>query len=163
MLTGKEVGPGFVDGTFTPDNTSPTNCGETNINQQVPPNRDVGSESSTGVASFQEEAAAYSSSADAQKVLDLVKAETTCPNPTIPGGEPIVFSAPKDVSSSLTTPVEQAFEIDFETTEATGQFFVIKDTVAIVTFTFAAQKGTDLSQLPAAIDLVNKGLKKIVS
>ena len=68
------------------------------------------------------------------------------------------------MSSSLTTPVEPAIEIDFETTESTGQFFVIKDTVAIVTFTFEAAEGDGhVSQLPVAIDLVNKGLKKIVS
>jgi hypothetical protein len=163
MLTAKEVGPGFVDGTFTVDDTSPTNCGKANLNQQVPPTVDVGARSSNGVAAFQEEAAGYRSSADAQKVLDLIKEETTCPDPTIPGGEPISFSAPKDVTSSMTTPVEAAFEIDFETSESSGQLFVIKDTVAIVTFTFQAQKGTDTSQLPVAIDIVNKGLKKFVS
>jgi hypothetical protein len=163
MLTGKEVRPDFVDGTFTVDNTTPTFCGKQNPNQTIPPARDVGSASSNGVASFQEEAAAYASASDAQKVADLLRDETTCPSPTVPGGQPIVLGAPKDISASLTTPVEQAFEIDFETTEATGQFFVIKDTVAVVTFTFAAQKGTDTSKLPVAIDVVNKGLKKIVS
>jgi hypothetical protein len=163
MLTAKEVGAGFVDDTFTVDKTTPTSCGEPNIRQQVPPKRDVGSTSSNGVAFFQEEAEAYGSSADAQKVLDLIKADAACPSPTIQGGQPIVFSAPRDVSSKLTTPVEAAIEIDFETTESTGQLFVIKDTVAIVTFAFAAQKGTDKRQLPVAIDVVNKGLKKIVS
>ena len=97
--------------------------------QQVPPKRDVGSASSNGVASFREEALAYGSSADAQKVLDLIKAEAACPGPTIAGGGPIAFSPPKDVSSSVTTPVEAAFEIDFSRRpETRGQFFVIKDT-----------------------------------
>jgi hypothetical protein len=163
MLTAKEVDPSFTKDTFTVDNSAPTFCGKPNFNQQVPPKRDVGSASSNGVASFEEEAVAYASAAEAQKVLDLIKDETTCPHPTVPGGQPIVLSAPKDVSSSLTTPVEAAFEIDFETTEATGQLFVIKDTVAIVTFTFAAQKGADTSKLPVAISVVNKGLTKIVS
>ena len=161
MLTGAEVGPGFIDDTFTPDN-EPTFCGEPSLNQQVPPLRDVGSASSNGVAFFQEEARAYSSSAEAQKVLDLIKNETACPAPTIPGGGPIQFSAPQDVTDDLTTPVEEAIEIDFQTEEAQGKFFVIKDTVAIVIFSFAAQQGADVSQLPVEIDVVNKGLKKIV-
>ena len=163
MLTAQEVGPGFTDETFTPDNTGPTFCGAANLNQQVPPLRNVGSAASSGVAYFQEEASAYSTSADAQKVLDIIKGEATCPGPTIEGGGPIVFSAPTDVTASMTTPVEEAIEIDFQTEEAQGQFFVIKDTVAIVLFQFVAQKGTDISQLPVAIDVVNKGLKKIVT
>jgi hypothetical protein len=163
MLTAKEVAPDFTDDTFTADHTGATFCGQTNPDQQVPPLRDVGSTSSNGVASFEEEAKAYSSSSDAAQVLDLIKSETTCSSPTIPGGEPIVLSSPKDVTSQMTTAVEEAIEIDFETTESTGQFFVIKDTVAIVTFSFQAQKGTDVSKLPVALDVVNKGLKKIVS
>jgi hypothetical protein len=163
MLTGSEVGSGFTDSSFTVDNTTPSFCGQQNFNQQVPPLRDVGSASSNGVASFQEEAAAYGSSADAQKVLNLAKSETTCPSPTVQGGQPIVLTGPTDVTAKMTTKVEEAIEIDFETTESAGQFFIIKDTVAIVTFTFVAQKGTATSKLPVALDVVNKGLKKIVS
>jgi hypothetical protein len=162
MLTGNEVATGFSDGTFTVDNSTPTPCGANNIRQQVPPNVDVGSESANGVASFREELFVYGAPADAQKVLDIIKNESQCPNPTQGGGEPVVFSSPKDVSSDVTTPVEAAIEIDVQTTEGTGQVFVIKDGGAVVMFTFAAQNGTDFNQLPQAIDVVNKGLKKIV-
>ncbi|MEY2424421.1 MAG: hypothetical protein QOI95_4488 [Acidimicrobiaceae bacterium] len=162
MLTASDVGPGFVDDTFTPD-TDPTNCGEPNPNETFPPKGIVGSQSSNGTAGFREEAIAYSSSSDAQKVLEIYLAQPDCPNPTVAGGGPMVFSQRKDVSSSMTTPVESAFEIDFQTEEAQGQAFVIKDGVAIVVFTFATQKGSDTSQLPTAISLVNKGLAKIVN
>jgi hypothetical protein len=165
MLTASDIAPGFVDGTFTPD-TGPTNCGGPNRNQQVPPKGDIGSQSSNGTLSFQEEAIAYNTATDAQKVLDLFKAQTdttTCPSPTITGGEPVSFTSPSDVTSQLTTPVEAAFEIDFQTTEAQGQFFVIKDGKAIVTFTFVGPQGADTSGVPAPIDLVNKGLDKIVN
>ena len=161
MLTGAEVAPDFIDGTFSLD-TDPTNCGETNINAQVPPTVDVGSASSNGTASFQEETKVYSSAADAQKALDIFKAQTTCPSPTLAGGEPVQFTPPKDVSSSLTTPEEVAIEIDFQTTEAQGQLFVIKDGNAVAVFSFATQQGSDTSQLPQAIDIVNKGLEKIL-
>jgi hypothetical protein len=63
----------------------------------------------------------------------------------------------------VTTPVEEIIEIDFELEEGTGQFFVVKDGVAIVTFNFFIQNGADTSQLPSAISLVNKGLNKIVN
>jgi hypothetical protein len=75
----------------------------------------------------------------------------------------VQFSAPKDISSSLTTPEEVAIEIDFQTAEAQGQFFLIKDGPAVATFTFAAPIGFDTSQLPVAIDIVNKGLEKILA
>ena len=165
MLKASDIAPGFVDSTFTADN-GPTNCGQPNIKQTVPSKGDIGSQSSNGSFSFREEAAAFGSSADAQKVLDILKSQTdqsSCPNPTIQGGEPVEFSQPTDVSSFITTPVEAVFEIDFQTTEAQGQFFVIKDGVAIVTFEFSGPLGADTSGLPAPIDLVNKGLKKIVN
>lgn len=165
MLTASDVAPDFVDDKFVNDN-GPTNCGQPNADQTIPPKASVGSQSSNGVGQFREEAKVYNTSVDAKKVLDLIKSQTdqsTCPNPTIQGGEPVAFSQPKDVSSSLSTPVEAAFEIDFQTPEAQGQFFVIQDGVAIVAFTFAAPQGTDISQLPNAIDIVNKGLLKIVN
>jgi hypothetical protein len=165
MLNASDIGPDFSDDTFVVD-TGPTNCGQPNARESIPPKGEVGSAASSGVASFQEDAVAFSSSADAQKVLDLILSQTDsskCPSPTVQGGEPVVFSQPIDRSSEVTTKVEKIFEIDFQTPEAQGQFFVVKDGVAIVTFTFAAQQGTDPSQLPNAMDLVNKGLAKIVN
>jgi len=162
MLKGSDIAADFSDGTFTLD-TDPTNCGDTNLNQQVPPLVDVGSTSSNGTASFQEEVKILKSPADAQKVVDILKAQTTCPNPTIPGGEPVTFTAPSDVSSKLTTPEELAFEVDFQLSEAQGQIFVIKDGPVVAIFTFGVPQGFDTSQLPVAIDVVNKGLEKILA
>ena len=162
MLKGSDIAADFSDGTFTLD-TDPTNCGDTNLNQQVPPLVDVGSTSSNGTASFQEEVKILKSPADAQKVVDILKAQTTCPNPTIPGGEPVTFTAPSDVSSKLTTPEELAFEVDFQLTDAQGQIFVIKDGPVVAIFTFGVPQGFDTSQLPVAIDVVNKGLEKILA
>jgi len=99
------------------------------------------------VASFQEEAAAYASASDAQKVADLIKDETTCPSPTSPRAAHRARRAEGHLRESDDTG-RAGVEIDFETTEATGQFFVIKDTVAVVTFTFAAQKGTERASCP---------------
>jgi len=162
MLKGSDIAADFSNGTFTLD-TDPTNCGDTNLNQQVPPLVDVGSTSSNGTASFQEEVKILKSPADAQKVVDILKAQTTCPNPTIPGGEPVTFTAPSDVSSKLTTPEELAFEVDFQLSEAQGQIFVIKDGPVVAIFTFGVPQGFDTSQLPVAIDVVNKGLEKILA
>jgi len=163
MLTGKEVRSDFVDGTFTVDNTTPTFCGKQNPNQTIP----------RRVMSARPRRMGWRRSKKSRglrlglrrpEVADLIKDETTCPSPTVPGGQPIVLGAPKDISASLTTPVEQAFEIDFETTEATGQFFVIKDTVAVVTFTFSPlRRARTRASCPWPSDVVNKGLKKIVS
>ena len=165
MLKASDIGSDFIDEKFVVD-TGPTNCGQPNARESIPPKGEVGSTAASGVAAFQEDAAAFSTSDDAQKVLDLILSQTdssTCPSPTIQGGEPVAFSQPIDRSAQVTTPVEKIFEIDFQTPESQGQFFVVKDGVAIVTFTFNAQQGTDPSQLPNAMDLVNKGLKKIVN
>jgi hypothetical protein len=162
MLTAADIGPDFVDGTFTPDNGS-TACGAPSPKATVGPTTDIGSAASNGVASFEEEGLVFRSPDDAQLVLDQTKEDTQCTSPTVRGGEPVAFSSPIDVTSSITTPVEAAFEIDFQTTEAQGQLFIIKDGVAIVTFVFVTQQGADTSRLPTAISLVNKGIDRIVN
>jgi hypothetical protein len=162
LLTAKDLGPDFVDDTFQPSNGKPTACGGPSVNSQVPPEIDVGADAG-GPGFFEEEVLVFKSDGDAKKALQLAKEGLSCPEPTIEGGGPASFSDPTDVSSDIDVQVDDAIRIDVQTEEATGSFFAIRRGNAITSFQFAAQTGTDTSQLPDQLKIVNLGLKRLTS
>jgi hypothetical protein len=86
-----------------------------------------------------------------------------CPQPTIQGGGPAKFSDPKDVSSNVGTPVDEAIQIDVQTEEAKGKAFFVRTGNVLVAFQFAAQTSADSSTLPDELKLVRLGLKRLNS
>jgi cytoskeletal protein RodZ len=162
LINAVDLGPDFVDETFTSGGTDPTPCGTPNVNTQVPPDIIVGSQASSGVASFEEQVHVYKSASDAKKALDAVKEGVGCPAPTIQGGGPAAFAGPNDVSADLAVTVEEAIAFDVQTEEAQGRLFFIRNGQAIVSFFFAAQKTADVSQLPNDLAIVNTGLNRLI-
>lgn len=126
------------------------------------PDLDVGGDAS-GPTFFEEEVLVYKTAADAKKALQLAKEGLSCPQPTIENGGPVNFSAPKDVSSDVGTPVDEAIQIDVQTEEANGKFFAVRSGNVIVSFQFAQQISADSSTLPDELKLVRLGVERLNS
>jgi len=162
LLKGSEVGPGFEDSTFT-DSHSPSPCGGPDVDEQVPPDIDVGNDASDGTGYFEEEVMVYKTEADAQKSVALTKDAVDCPQPTVEGPEPLQVSGPTDVTSDVSPPVDEAFAYDLKTTEAQGKIVFVRNGNVVASFSFFAQAGTDTSKLPDELTVVNKGVAKLAS
>jgi hypothetical protein len=163
LIKAADLGAGFTDETFTPDDTNSSPCGDPNVNSQVPPKVDVGNDASSGTAFFEEEVLVYDSESDANQALTLFNQGVGCTQPTVRGGGPASFDGPTDVSSDLSDNVDTADEYDVQTQEAQGKIFVIRSGNVIVAFQFVAQTGSDTSTLPNELDIVNKGLTRLAS
>ena len=163
LIKAKDLGPDFSDGTFTAGDSDPTSCGGPSVNSQVPAEQRVGANSSSGVAFFEQEVLVYATSADAKKALALAKDSVSCPQPTTQGGGPASFGPPKDVSSDIDVPVDEAIQIALQTEEAQGSLIAARFGNVIVSFQFVAQKTADLSKLPDEFAIVNKGLSRLAS
>jgi hypothetical protein len=162
LLKAADIGPDYVDETFQSSEGKPTACGGPSVNSQVKPDLDVGADAS-GPTFFEEEVLVYKTAEDAKKALQLAKEGLSCPQPTIEGGGPVNFSEPKDVSSDVGRPVDEAIQIDVQTEEANGKFFAIRIGNVITSFQFAQQISADSSKLPDELKLVRLGLKRLNS
>jgi hypothetical protein len=129
----------------------------------VPPSLDVGSDATNGSAFFEEEVVVYNSTADADKAEALLKQSVNCPQPTVQGGEPVQLTGPTDVTSQISPTVDESFAYDVQTTEAQGKIVFVRESNAIAQFTFVAQSGSDTSQLPDEISIVNKAVAKLAA
>jgi hypothetical protein len=161
LLTPAEVGTGFTKQSFTPDNTTPTSCGQENVNKSFPPDIDVGALAvNTSVqAQFEEEVGTYKDEATATKAFTAGLDGISCTQPTLDDGSAVTFSQPKDVSSDLG--VDGALEVDVQSSTFTGQLFAVRSVDVIVTFQFAANSGADTSTLADPASLAKQGLQKL--
>ena len=96
-----DVSPDLKDGTFSPDNISPSPCGQPNTGSQFPPVIDVGSaaENTASTVFFQEEVSTYKDAATTSPGVRPGKQSVSCTQGTTSNGTAITLSAPKDVSS----------------------------------------------------------------
>ena len=163
LLKASDIGPDFSDSEFT-DTHSTTPCGQPDVDEQVPPQIDVGHDAFNDVGFFEEEAEVYKSAAEADKAEAAIKQSVSCPEPSAGSdGEPLQISGPTDVTSQISPSVEEAFAYDVQTTEAQGKIIFVRNGPVIVQFSFFAQTGADTSQLPDEISVVNKGVAKLAA
>lgn len=162
LVRAADLGGNFTDVNDQSNPNAPNNCGGPSLNSQVPPEIDSESNATTGAVFFAQTVLVYDSEADANEALDAFVDGVNCPEPTTPGGGPAAFDGPDDPSSQIDTDVDDAVHFDFQSEEAQGQAFVVRIGNALVGFQFVAQKGTDLTGIPAEIDVVNFGLEKLL-
>ena len=160
MLTAQEIGPSFKDGTFSVDSTTPTPCGEQNLNLQVPPVSDLGSQASDAAtkAFFREELSVYDDDATAARAFDLGKQGLGCSQGTTSTGARFTFSAPRNVSSDLGVP---SIVIDYEVGTISGQLIAVQEGTHILSFQFEAPTNVDRATLPNALTITKQGLAKL--
>jgi hypothetical protein len=161
MLTAKDLGPTFKDGTFKVDSVTPTPCGQANLNAQVPPTSDLGSEAAdaTTKAFFREELSVYKDATTAAKAFDLGTKGLSCTQGTTSNGQTFTFAPARDVSSDLG--VKKALAIDYQIGTNTGELIAIVTDTAIVSFQFDAPSSADKSTLPSATTIAKQGLAKL--
>jgi hypothetical protein len=162
LVKAADIGPDYIDEPFQSSEGKPTACGGPSVDSQVRPDVDVGGDAS-GPTFFEEQVLVYKTAADAKKALQLTKESLRCPQPTIQGGGPAKFSDPKDVSSNVGTPVDEAIQIDVQTEEANGKFFATRKGSVLAVFQFAHQISADSSTLPDELKIVRLGLKRLNS
>jgi hypothetical protein len=163
LLTAADVAPDFIDQRFVIDE-SPTSCGQPNVDSVIPPTIHVGSQVTNGSAVFKEEILVYADVENARNSLVLSKESVSCSRPTLAGGEQIVFSDPRDVSSELgAITVDEAFEIRAQSRDSDVEVVVIRRQQVIVAFQFAAVSGTDTSKLPDTNALMREALLRLPS
>jgi hypothetical protein len=161
LLTAKDIGTTFSAGTFTVNGSSPTPCGQPNLNVQVPPTIDIGSQAidKTSSAFFQEELSVYKDAATAAKALDLGKQGFSCTQGTTSNGQSFTFSPLRDVSSELGE--RAAFALDYQIGADSGELIAVLQGAHLVSFQFEAPTAADKSTLPDALAIAKQGLVKL--
>jgi hypothetical protein len=163
LLTPAEVGTGFTQGNYTPnDPNTPTACGSKSADAVVPPGVQVGTVIQNGTTNqaMLEEIAVYNDANQAGQAYTAGTNGLACTTGTVPGsGDKVTISAPQDLTSQ--------FE---ESTKATGwqisgadiQAIVVAVQLqaAIVTFQFQAPAGVDATQ-PDPIAVAKTGYTKV--
>jgi hypothetical protein len=173
MLKASDLGTGYTDGTFKPDDPkTPEPCGQQSVDAQIPPAFNVGSTvtSSSINAAFQEDYDGYNDAASATNAFNGKLAGVACTNATIvddTGAKtPVTFSAPTDVTSSVGG--VKAVEVDVKSTDTSANGFegvlvAVQLPQGIVAFEFLSGNGTDTSTLPNPGDVAKQGVAKLTA
>lgn len=161
MLSATDLGPTFEDGTFTVNSTTPTPCGQDNLNAQVPPAIDVGSQATDTAtkAFFREELSVYKDTATATRAFDLGKQGLACTQGTTANGQGFTLSPAKDVSSDLGVP--NSVVIGYQIGTTTGELIAVQSDAGIISFQFEAPSNADKTALPDALTIAKRGLAKL--
>jgi hypothetical protein len=161
MLSAADLGSTFKDGTFAVDSTSPTLCGQENLNVQVPPAIDVGSQATDAAtnAFFREEVSVYKDTSTAERAFALGTQGFSCTQGTIANGQTFTLSPARDISSDLGEP--GAVAIDYQIGAAAGVLIAVQTDARIISFQFQAPSTVDRSTLPDALTIAKRGVAKL--
>jgi hypothetical protein len=165
LITAKDLGGAFSDDTFGRNIDATTLCGTPNPDGVVPPAIDAGSaaKTKTGI-SFQEEIAAFDDVETARRALDLDVGGFSCATGITADSsstQSFAFQKPRDRSTDLG--VENATEIDFQSSGFHGQIFIVRVDVTVLQFAFVALDTSDTSAVPDATSVVSRALERLAS
>jgi hypothetical protein len=166
LITAKELGANFTDDTFQRNTNPKTLCGTTNPDHVVPPTIDVGSSAKTKTGfSFQQEIGVFADVATASRAFDLDVGGFACSQGTSvdsnSSSQTFTFQKAQDRSTELK--VENAVEIDFQSSGFHGQLFFVRTNATVVQFAFIALDTADPSTVSEASSVVLHALDLLAS
>ncbi|MDZ5620293.1 hypothetical protein [Nocardioides bizhenqiangii] len=166
LLTPEEVGPGFVAGTYSDENSPPL-CDPSSppVEEVVPSQISSGTQIDhvDGNAAMQEEIVIYATEAEATEAFTVASDGLACSEGTL-DGETITISAPEDVTSQVNQSglgTSTAWGVSSESFD--GVLVASLAGRVIVATQFASAPGTDTSALPNPVEVAATAWAKALS
>jgi hypothetical protein len=166
LLTASDLGPTFVDDTYTPSQGPPP-CGGEDVDVTIPPAVRVGSVAVDNDAQlfFQEAIRVYQDDSEGSDAYTQGVAGLACTNGTVDNSDgsttAVQISEPTDVSADLG--VDEAFQWQVATDSVQGVIIAARLSAAVVTFEFQTVLGNDTSSAPDPLAVAQAGIEKITS
>ena len=167
LLTARDIGSEFTDGTFTPSTETTDPCGQPNARSVVPPTKEVGSEASDASQNlvFQEDVVFHKSAADNRKAFDVgVNSLRSCTSGTIPNSDgttsPFSVSGIKDVSAAVG--VSKAIQFTVTSGDVSVEEIAARLDNCIAAFVFQFPTSAGESAQPDAISIAKDGLQQLL-
>jgi hypothetical protein len=165
LITAKDLGTGFTDGSFVRSTAVTTPCGTQNPDRSIPPSIDVGSTAKTATGiSFQQEIAVYDDEAIANRAFDLDVGAYSCPRGTIlnssnSSSDSLVFEPTRDHASLFD--VDKAVEVDFRSDGFHGQLFFARTNATVVLIAFIWLDTADTSGTRSSLLVTREALDRL--
>lgn len=164
LLSAADIGPTFVDDTYTPT-AGPPPCGGEDVDVTIPPAVRVGSVAVDNAAQlfFQEAIRVYQDDSEGSDAYTQGVAGLACTDGTVQNSDgtttAVQISEPTDVSADLGA--DEAFQWQVATAQVQGVIIAARLSAAIVTFEFQTVLGNDTSNAPDPLALAQAGIEKI--
>lgn len=165
LVTAADLGRNFVDDTPAPDGPLPCTPEKPPLTEQFPPrvNVEKAYTAQSGAVYFSEQIETF---ADADTAAQVIAAGTdglACGSATV-GGRTVTITGPQDLSSRLTTPVDQAPSWTVSQTDGSGQAVIaVQLGQHLVVLTFASSAAADQAALPDGAALTNAAVAKVAA
>lgn len=167
LLTAAEVGPEFVDSSWTDESTPPLCDPEgTPVDEQVPAQVKGGTQidHTEGIASMVEEIAIYATEAEATEAFTLASAGLGCTEGTTDDGQSVTIGPPQDVTAQVNSSgigTSTAWEVSSDSFDG-----VVVATLAgriVMACSFASAPDADVSALPDPVSVAADAFAKALA